>query len=72
MNKGYVRKLTDAELNTRKAQEWYIPVFPVTNPNKPGKIRLVRDAAAAAYGISLNSLLLKDPDLLTSILVQFR
>ncbi|XP_062711297.1 uncharacterized protein LOC134289465 [Aedes albopictus] len=73
--KGYVRKLTDAELNTRKSSEWYLPVFPVTNPNKPGKLRLVWDAAAAAYGVSLNSLLLKGPDLLTSlltVLVQFR
>ncbi|XP_065094204.1 uncharacterized protein LOC135714762 [Ochlerotatus camptorhynchus] len=73
--KGYVRKLTEDELNAHRSQEWYLPVFPVVNPNKPSKVRLVWDAAAPAYGVSLNSLLLKGPDLLTSllaVLVQFR
>lgn len=75
VKKGYVRKLSEAELNTRQQREWYLPVFPVLNPNKPGKIRLVWDAAASTYGVSLNSLLLKGPDLLTSllsVLIQFR
>ncbi|XP_062706872.1 uncharacterized protein LOC134283936 [Aedes albopictus] len=75
VSKGYVRKLTEPELNVRPAREWYLPVFPVMNPNKPNKVRLVWDAAACAYGISLNSLLLKGPDLLTSlltVLIQFR
>ncbi|XP_062533635.1 uncharacterized protein LOC134202633 [Armigeres subalbatus] len=73
--KGYVRKLTDAELNTHQPQQWYLPVFPVVNPNKPSKVRLVWDAAATAHGVSLNSFLHKGPDLLTSllaVLVQFR
>ena len=75
VSKGYVRKLTEPELKHRPTREWYLPVFPVVNPNKPDKVRLVWDAAASAYGISLNSLLLKGPDLLTSllsVLVQFR
>ncbi|XP_062715999.1 uncharacterized protein LOC134291796 [Aedes albopictus] len=75
MSKGYVRRLTDDEINARQSREWYLPIFPVINPNKPGKVRLVWDAAAAAYGVSLNSLLLKGPDLLTSlltVLLQFR
>ncbi|XP_065075863.1 uncharacterized protein LOC135699513 [Ochlerotatus camptorhynchus] len=75
VDKRYVRKLSDDELNMHQSKEWYLPVFPVVNPNKPGKVRLVWDAAAPAYGVSLNSLLLKGPDLLTSllaVLVQFR
>ncbi|XP_062556661.1 uncharacterized protein LOC134221484 [Armigeres subalbatus] len=47
----------------------------ITNPNKSGKVRIVWDAAAKAHGISLNSVLLKGPDLLRSllnILLRFR
>ncbi|XP_062713286.1 uncharacterized protein LOC109410494 [Aedes albopictus] len=35
--KGYVRKLSDDELQQAFQRVWYLPVFPVTNPNKPGK-----------------------------------
>ncbi|XP_053692049.1 uncharacterized protein LOC128740530 [Sabethes cyaneus] len=75
VQKGYVRKLTEAELKIRRPREWYLPVFPVYNPNKPGKLRLVWDAAATVQGISLNSVLLKGPDQLVSllsVLIQFR
>ncbi|XP_055614842.1 uncharacterized protein LOC129761157 [Toxorhynchites rutilus septentrionalis] len=75
VQKGYVRKLTEKELKTRRLCEWYLPVFPVFNPNKPGKLRLVWDAAATVQGISLNSVLLKGPDhmaSLLSVLIQFR
>ncbi|XP_062704517.1 uncharacterized protein LOC134286848 [Aedes albopictus] len=73
--KGYVRKLSEEEINQKISRRWYLPVFPVINPNKPGKIRIVWDAAASAHGTSLNSVLLKGPDLLCSllaILLQFR
>ena len=40
------RKLTHDEANTRTKRTWYLPVHPVTNLNKPGKIRVVNDAAA--------------------------
>ncbi|XP_055623321.1 uncharacterized protein LOC129766749 [Toxorhynchites rutilus septentrionalis] len=73
--KGYMRKLTVEETETARNPVWYLPVFPVMNPNKPGKVRLVWDAAAACYGVSLNSVLLKGPDQVTSllsILVRFR
>ncbi|XP_055623389.1 uncharacterized protein LOC129766818 [Toxorhynchites rutilus septentrionalis] len=75
VSKGYVRKLTVEELQSPSPRVWYLPIFPVVNPNKPGKIRLVWDAAATVHGLSLNSFLLKGPDQLTSllsVLVQFR
>ncbi|XP_062704409.1 uncharacterized protein LOC109433030 [Aedes albopictus] len=75
VTKGYIRKLSDEEIRQQTGEMWYLPVFPVTNPNKPGKVRIVWDAAAKAHGISLNSVLLKGPDLLCSllgILLRFR
>lgn len=75
LNKGYIRKLSDDELSQNHQRVWYLPVFPVTNPNKPGKVRIVWDAAAKAFGVSLNSVLLKGPDNLSSlftVLIRFR
>ncbi|XP_053691452.1 uncharacterized protein LOC128739970 [Sabethes cyaneus] len=75
LSKGYIRKLTAEELAESHERIWYLPVFPVFNPNKPGKVRLVWDAAATINGVSLNSALLTGPDLLTplvSILYKFR
>ncbi|XP_055522508.1 uncharacterized protein LOC129716699 [Wyeomyia smithii] len=73
--KGYIRKLTEEELSQPRPQIWYLPIFPVFNPKKPGKVRIVWDAAAKTNGISLNSMLLTGPDLLTSlvyVLIKFR
>ena len=47
----------------RSTKVWYLSIFVVSNPNKPGMVRLVWDAAAKVNGISLNTLLMKDPDL---------
>lgn len=73
--KGYIRQLSKEEEERPVNRAWYLPVFPVFNPNKPGKVRIVWDAAAMVFGVSLNSALLKGPDqvcTLFSILLHFR
>ncbi|XP_055605500.1 uncharacterized protein LOC129753678 [Uranotaenia lowii] len=75
LRKGYIRKLDKKELVSKQPRVWYLPIFPVVNPNKPGKLRIVWDAAAKAHGVSFNSVLLKGPDQMSSlfsILLKFR
>ncbi|XP_058816083.1 uncharacterized protein LOC131679388 [Topomyia yanbarensis] len=68
LEKGYAHKLTvqDTE-DAVPGKVWYLPLNVVLNSKKPNKVRLVWDAAAAVKGISLNSALLKGPDLLTNL-----
>lgn len=74
--KGYAHKLSDEESTSSDPNRvWYLPLGVVQNPNKPGKVRVVWDAAAKTSGVSLNSMLLAGPDLLTSlpsVLFRFR
>lgn len=60
----------------KEGQEcWYLPVFGVYHPQKPGKIRVVFDSSAQFQGISLNETLLRGPDLnntLLGVLLCFR
>ncbi|XP_037047880.1 uncharacterized protein LOC119082466 [Bradysia coprophila] len=75
LEKGYVRKLNAKEVEDTDKRTWYLPLFPVTYPKKPSKIRLVWDAAAKVGNISLNSMLLSGPDLLVplpGVLYRFR
>ncbi|XP_026147341.1 uncharacterized protein LOC113121247 [Carassius auratus] len=54
---------------------WYLPIFGVYHPLKPGKIRVVFDSSAQYEGVSLNSILLRGPDLnnkLLGVLMRFR
>lgn len=74
LDKGYMMKV-DPNMTCDNRREWYIPHFGVYNPNKPGKLRLVFDAAAKSAGVSLNDKLFKGPDLIrpiTSVLMNFR
>lgn len=71
-HKGYIK-----EVSGIKPQDpwWLLPIFPVINPNKPEKCRLVWDGAAKVDGQSLNSFLVTGPDLLVplvDILIRFR
>ncbi|XP_068749478.1 uncharacterized protein [Montipora capricornis] len=75
VDKGYARKLNKQEVAAVSNITWYIPHHPVTNPNKPGKVRVVFDAAARLNGTSLNEQLLQGPCLtndLTGVLIRFR
>ncbi|XP_058448834.1 uncharacterized protein LOC131428811 [Malaya genurostris] len=66
--KGYAHKATREELfDTPQSNIWYLPLNVVLNPRKPGKVRLVWDAAASVKGVSLNSELMKDPDMFVSL-----
>ncbi|XP_061515249.1 uncharacterized protein LOC133393612 isoform X1 [Anopheles gambiae] len=73
--KGYIRRVEKEELVERKSRDWYLPIFPVINQNKPGNLRMVFDAAAKVHGVSLNTFLLSGPDQLAelmSVLHKFR
>ena len=68
VRKGYARKLSVEEALAVGPRTWTLPTFPVLNINKPGKVRLVNDAAARYCGVSLNDTLLTGPDLLNSMI----
>ncbi|XP_017472746.1 PREDICTED: uncharacterized protein LOC108363754 [Rhagoletis zephyria] len=75
LDKGYAQKLSLADIAVPRDKVWYLPICVMNNPNKPGKIRMVWDAAAKANGVSLNNFLLSGPDLLNplvDILLAFR
>lgn len=75
VSNGYARRLTENEIDVQNPRTWYLPHFGVRNASKPGKLRIVFDAAATVNGTSLNSVLLSGPDQyqsLPKILFQFR
>ncbi|XP_049886664.1 uncharacterized protein LOC126381183 [Pectinophora gossypiella] len=64
IEKGYAEPAPSTKTANRT---WYLPHFPVLNAMKPGKVRVVHDAAAKTQGVSLNDYLLTGPDLLQSL-----
>ena len=69
VEKGFVRILKQEELEATKLErQWYVPHHPVENPNKPGKMRQVCNAASKFRGISLNDNLLTGLDLLQNLI----
>ncbi|XP_036346995.1 uncharacterized protein LOC118756332 isoform X1 [Rhagoletis pomonella] len=72
---GYARQLSEDEVGMQSSFNWYLPHFAVQSPHKPGKMRIVFDAAAKVNGVSLNCVLLKGPEQakpLLDILFRFR
>ena len=67
ISKGYARKLDEQGVERNTLHTWYLPHHGVTNPNKPGRVRVVFDAAAVHSNTSLNANLLTGPDLLNSL-----
>ncbi|XP_055605793.1 uncharacterized protein LOC129753966 [Uranotaenia lowii] len=68
VEKGYIHLATDEELDDMDPRRvWYLPLGVVINPKKPSKIRIFCDAAAKVDGISLNTMLIPGPDMLTSL-----
>ncbi|XP_058819710.1 uncharacterized protein LOC131682338 [Topomyia yanbarensis] len=67
--KGYIHKATRKELDDSDPRRtWYLPLGVVINPKKPSKVRIFCDAAAKVDGVALNTMLLKGPDLLNTLL----
>ncbi|XP_055623138.1 uncharacterized protein LOC129766589 [Toxorhynchites rutilus septentrionalis] len=66
--KGYTHRANEEEVKAVDPRRvWYLPLGAVVNPKKPEKVRLIWDDAAVVDGISLNAMLLKGPDQLTSL-----
>lgn len=64
LNNGHTEQVTE---NTEKAC-WYLPVFGVTHPEKPGQVCCVFDSSATYNEVSLNDVLLTGPDCINNLL----
>jgi hypothetical protein len=72
---GYARILTPEQVASTSDRTWYLPHHGVMNINKPGRVRVVFDAAAEYRGTSLNKELRQGPDFnngLLGVLMRFR
>ena len=67
VQKGYVKKLNEAELQSESKKTWYLPHRFVINPKKPDRLRRVYDASAKFMGQSLNDKIFTGPNILSSL-----
>ena len=75
IKESYARKMTNEETINTSGKTWYLLHHPVFHPQKPGKVRVVFDAAGKYKGKSFNKELFTGPDLLSSlvgVLLRFR
>ena len=68
VEKGFVKILGKSEVKSTFEKEWYLPHHPVLNPNQPGKVRRVCNAAAKYKDVCLNDKLLAGHDLLHGLI----
>ena len=68
ISKGFAEKVATDEILDDTKNIWYLPQYPVFNPNKPEKTRVVFDCAAKFKGKSLNDHLMQGPDQTSSLI----
>ena len=68
VEKGYVKKLSEAEVQSESKVIWYLPHRYVINPKKPDRLRRVYHASAKFMDQSLNDKIFTGPNLLSSLL----
>ena len=71
LNEGYAKLVNNDELNGSPGRTWYLPHHGVVNPQKPDKLRVVFDASGKRKESSLNSILLKGPNLEDQSVLRF-
>ncbi|XP_077968072.1 uncharacterized protein LOC120334576 [Styela clava] len=65
---GFAKRIPNEYKVGRKGAVWYLPHHPVFSEQKPGKVRVVFDAASRCMNTSLNDQLLRGPDSANSLL----
>jgi len=74
IKKGYAEEVPEDEIDADR-RKWYIPHHGVFSERKPDKLRIVFDCAAQHHGVSLNQVLMQEPDLnnrLDAVLLRIR
>ena len=69
--KGYVKKLSEEEVQCDSEVTWYLPHRFVISPKKPDRLRRVYGASAKFMRQSLNDKIYRGPDLLSSLFGAF-
>ena len=67
ISSGTVVRINQSQVNEPVGMVWYLPIFYVVYPNKPGEIRVVFDAKARFRSTSFNSLMLRGPPSIPSL-----
>ena len=68
VEKGFVKILNESEVKGTSGKKWYLPHHPVLNPNKPGNVRRVCNAASNYKEVCLNDKLQAGSDLLNGLI----